>query len=146
MSSSDVQNTPPVNGGSSNPPSLAAVLEKQHDQHQATVEDAVDEYDLAHPRTSSPVREQKPEPSANSAPPQEQTPPSPEASPPKTTAPSKKKPPALDVHSEESFPALGIGSKPPTAVPATWAAKRPSVAAAATTASNGVANGSQKCT
>ena len=136
---SEAQKTP-VNGESSSSPSLAALLEKQHardEAHQATVEDAVDDYDIQHPAPSSSVNDQKAEASSGPAA-QEHTPPAPAAAP--TVAP--KKSPALDVNSEESFPALGSGLKqksPGAAAPSTWGTNRPSVAAAA-------ANGSQRRT
>ena len=137
---SEAQKTP-VNGESSSSPSLAALLEKQHardEAHQATVEDAVDDYDVQHPAPSSTVNDQKTEPSSGPAA-QEPTPPAPAPAP--KAAP--KKSPALDVNSEESFPALGSGPKPKpagAAPPSTWGANRPSVAAAA------AANGSQRRT
>lgn len=109
-----------VNGGAS---SLAAKLEAQHDAHNPTVEDVVDEEDLKHPRPSAaeesklgPVLESStPEPSASSAP---------------APKPAPKKSPAFDVQSEELFPALGSGPKPAAPAAATWGAKKSSAAAA----------------
>ena len=143
MASSKVQNT--INGEGS----LAAMLEKQHDEaHQATVEDAVDEYDIQHPAPSSSEKEQK-KPEAFPPPPQQEQQqhqaPAPAPAPVPRATPPEKKSPVLDVHSEESFPALGSGPKPKPASPAaptTWGASKPSLAAAV---ANGVAIGSQRC-
>lgn len=112
-----------TNGGASK--SLAAMLEEQHARdtaHKATVEDAVDEEDVKHPRPSSLMQEQKPVAPATPSPAEPAVP-----SPPAQAVP--KKTPAFDVRSEESFPALGSGPKPKTPAAATWGAK-PSVAAA----------------
>ncbi|KAJ5225900.1 K Homology domain type 1 [Penicillium chermesinum] len=115
--------TSTANGGASS--SLAAKLAAQHDAHNPTVEEVVDEEDLKHPPPSanspsvSALESATPEESGSSA------------SVPK---PATKRSPAFDVQSEELFPALGSGPKPAAPAAATWGAKKPSAAA-------GVANG-----
>jgi hypothetical protein len=125
-----------VNGA---PKSRAAMLEEQHaldEAHKATVEDVVDEEDLLHPPPSvQAVSEQ-----ASSAPSQASTPPVAKASVSSKNASGK--PPALDVQSEELFPALGSGPKPKVPATSAWAAKGPSAAAAlANGAPSGVSSG-----
>lgn len=116
-----------VNGNKS----LAAMLEEKHEKdaaHKATVEAVPDEDDIQHPPPSSLVNESKPDaPAAAPTPAQ--------AAPAPTPKPASRNGPALDVQSEELFPALGSGPKPTTPAAATWGAK-PSAAAA-------VANGSK---
>jgi hypothetical protein len=126
-----------VNGDGSK--SLAAMLEEQHTRdnaHKATVEDAVDEEDAKHTTPSSSVKDKQPVASTAAPSPAEPAAPS----PPAQAAP--KKAPALDVRSEELFPALGSGPKPQAPAPATWGAKKPSLAAAV---ANGVPSGTQPC-
>lgn len=120
-----------VNGNKS----LAAMLEEQHAKdaaHKATVEDVPDEEDIQHPPPSSLVNESKPDAPA-AAPTPAQAAPAPTPKP--AFKPAPRNAPALDVQSEELFPALGSGPKPKTPAAATWGAK-PSAAAA-------VANGSK---
>ena len=115
--------TAAVNGGPGK--SMAAVLEEQHardNAHKPTVEDAVDEDDVQHPPPSSLVKENQ-QPSAPA--------PAEPAIPSPAPQPAPKKAPTLDVRSEESFPALGSGPKPTAPAPSAWAAKKPSVTAAA---------------
>lgn len=102
-----------VNGGQASK-SPAALLSEQHEKHTVTVEDTVDEEDIQHPPPSSLVK-----PSAESS----------EAAAPPVSKPTKA--PALDVQSEELFPALGSGPKSKAAanVPTAWGAKRPAAAA-----------------
>lgn len=107
-----------VNGGQASK-SPAALLSEQHardEKHTVTVEDTVDEEDIQHPPPSSIA---KPSPSESS-----------EAAVPPVSKPTKA--PALDVQSEELFPALGSGPKSKAAanVPTAWGAKRPAAAAA----------------
>ncbi|KAL4739611.1 hypothetical protein BDV11DRAFT_187290 [Aspergillus similis] len=113
-----------VNGA---PKSRAAMLEEQHaldEAHKASVEDVVDEEDLLHPPPSvQAVSEQ-----VSSAPSQASTPPVAKA--PVSSKNPSGKPPALDVQSEELFPALGSGPKPKAPAASAWAAKGPSAAAA----------------
>lgn len=105
-----------VNGGQP-AKSAAALLSEQHDKHTVTVEDTVDEDDIQHPPPSSLVKQSASDSS--------------EAA----TAPVSKAPkaPALDVQSEELFPALGSGPKSKAAanVPMAWGARKPGVVAAA---------------
>lgn len=98
-----------VNGGQASK-SPAALLSEQHEKHSVTVEDAVDEEDIQHPPPSSISK-----PSAESS----------NAAVPPVSKPAKA--PALDVQSEELFPALGSGPKSKAAanVPTAWGAKRP---------------------
>jgi hypothetical protein len=112
-----------VNGGQSSK-SPAALLSEQHEKHNVTVEDTVDQDDIEHPPPSTIA---KPSASESSA-----------AAPP--TAPKPTKAPALDVQSEELFPALGSGPKSKAAanVPTAWGAKRPAAAAAPTNGASGV--------
>ncbi|KAL5048293.1 hypothetical protein BDW71DRAFT_27825 [Aspergillus fruticulosus] len=113
-----------VNGGTK---SRAAMLEEQHAldaAHKATVEDAVDEEDLLHPPPSTQAVSDQ----ASSAPSQAPTPPL--ATTPISSNSASGKPPALDVQSEELFPALGSGSKPKAPAASAWGAKGPSAAAA----------------
>lgn len=120
-----------VNGNKS----LAAMLEEKHEKdaaHKATVETVPDEEDIQHPPPSSLVNESKLGAPA-AAPTPAQAAPAPTPNP--AFKPSPKNAPALDVQSEELFPALGSGPKPTTPAAATWGAK-PSAAAA-------VANGSK---
>lgn len=102
-----------VNGGQTSK-SPAALLSEQHDKHTVTVEDAVDEEDVQHPPPSSTAK-----PSAESS----------DVAAPPVSKPTKA--PALDVQSEELFPALGSGPKSKAAanVPSAWGAKRPAAAA-----------------
>jgi hypothetical protein len=102
-----------VNGGQASK-SPAALLSEQHEKHTVTVEDTVDEEDIQHPPPSSLVK-----PSAESS----------EAAAPPVSKPTKA--PALDVQSEELFPALGSGPKSKAAanVPTAWGANRPAAAA-----------------
>lgn len=102
-----------VNGGQASK-SPAALLSEQHEKHTVTVEDTVDEDDIQHPPPSSLVK-----PSAESS----------EAAAPPVSKPTKA--PALDVQSEELFPALGSGPKSKAAanVPTAWGAKRPAAGA-----------------
>ncbi|KAL4803736.1 hypothetical protein BDV18DRAFT_153610 [Aspergillus unguis] len=120
-----------VNGGTK---SRAAMLEEQHaldEAHKATVEDVVDEDDLLHPPpTAAHVSE-----STSSAPSPAPAPPAAKPATPKNT-PGKA--PALDVQSEELFPALGSGPKPKAPAASAWGAKGPSAAAAL---SNGAPSG-----
>lgn len=118
------ESSPAANGSSAN--SLAAMLEAQHDEaHKVTVEDVIDEEDLKHPPPSSVVNKQPgPAPAAVSesfAPAESAASPAPK--------PGTKKGPALDVQSEELFPALGSGPKPAVSAAASWGAKKPSAAA-----------------
>lgn len=113
--------------------SLAAMLEAQHDEaHKATVEDVVDEEDLKHPPPSSLVNNQ---PNPAPAPVSETPTPAESVAPSPAPKPAPKKAPALDVQSEELFPALGSGPKPAVSAAASWGAKTPSAAA---TVANGV--------
>lgn len=114
-----------VNGG---PKSRAAMLEEQHaldEAHKATVEDVVDEEDIAHPPPSAAplVTESTP-----NAPSQAPTPPAAHA--PTNSKSASGKTPTLDVQSEELFPALGSGPKPKAPATSAWGAKGPSAAAA----------------
>jgi hypothetical protein len=110
-----------VNGGQSSK-SPAAMLSEQHEKHNVTIEDVVDEEDIKHPPPSSAVI--------------------PTISQSSDVAPTPKKAPVFDVQSEELFPALGGGPKSKAAanVPAAWGAKKPGVTAAAP---NGSAAASQ---
>lgn len=113
-----------VNGGTK---SRAAMLEEQHaidEAHKATVEDVVDEDDIQHPPPSA---AQVTEPTS-SAPSQAPTPPAVKTPAAPKAAPGKA--PALDVQSEELFPALGSGPKPKAPAAPAWGAKGPSAAAA----------------
>ncbi|PLB41351.1 putative RNA binding effector protein Scp160 [Aspergillus candidus] len=106
------------------PKSRAAMLEEQHARHEphnVTVEDAVDEYDAQFPApsgASKPVQAATPDPTPAPAP----------AAP--VAKPAPKKSPALDVRSEELFPALGSGPKPKTPAASAWGSKGLSGAAA----------------
>jgi hypothetical protein len=102
-----------VNGGQSSK-SPAALLSEQHEKHNVTIEDVVDEDDIQHPPPSSAVK-----PTVNQS--------------ADAAAPTPKKAPVFDVQSEELFPALGGGPKSKAAanVPTAWGAKKPGVAAAA---------------
>lgn len=114
-----------VNGG---PKSRAAMLEEQHaldEAHKATVEDVVDAEDIAHPPPSAAPIVTEPTPSAPSHAP---TPPAARA--PMNPKSASGKAPALDVQSEELFPALGSGPKPKAPATSAWGAKGPSTAAA----------------
>lgn len=118
-----------VNGGQSSK-SPAALLSEQHardEQHNVTVEDVVDEEDIQHPPPTS-----QPKPSASES--------SGAAAPP--LAAKSTRAPALDVQSEELFPALGSGPKSKAAanVPTAWGAGRP---AATATSQNGASGTSQ---
>ncbi|KAL4955968.1 hypothetical protein BDW69DRAFT_159586 [Aspergillus filifer] len=118
-----------VNGA---PKSRAAMLEEQHardEAHKPTVEDVVDEDDLAHPPPSAAAVTE----ATSSAPSQAPTPPAANAS---KSAPRKA--PTLDVQSEELFPALGSGPKPKAPAASAWGAKGPSAAA---TLANGAPSG-----
>ncbi|QKX58723.1 uncharacterized protein TRUGW13939_05850 [Talaromyces rugulosus] len=114
-----------VNGGQSSK-SPAAMLSEQHEKHNVTIEDVVDEEDILHPPPSSAVNPTTSQSSDDVAP----------------AAPTPKKAPVFDVQSEELFPALGGGPKSKAAanVPAAWGAKKPGVTAAAP---NGSAAASQ---
>lgn len=118
-----------VNGGAK---SRAAMLEEQHardEAHKVTVEDVVDEEDVKHPPPSTSVTE------AESSTPAQT--PAPTASP--APKPAPKKSPALDVQSEELFPALGSGPKPKVPAASAWGARGSAAAAVA----NGAASGAQ---
>lgn len=121
-----------VNGGQSSK-TPAALLSEQHarDQdHKVTVEDVQDEEDVKHPPPSSLVKAESVLASdANS-----------KKSTVSEPQPARKAP-ALDVQSEELFPALGSGpkSKAPANVPMSWGART----GAATTPANGVSGTSQ---
>lgn len=115
-----------ANGTSSQ--SLAAMLSAQHDEaHKATVEDVVDEEDLKHPPPSSVVNKQ-PDPAPVSV--SETSTPAESAAASPAPKPAPQKAQALDVQSEELFPALGSGPKPAVSAATSWGAKKPSVAAA----------------
>ncbi|KAF3492312.1 lysine-rich arabinogalactan protein 19 [Arthroderma uncinatum] len=110
-----------VNGGA--PKSRAEELMAKHAQdaaHGPTVEDVVDEEDIQHPPPSMTAKAPAP---AAAAPATSTT----------TTAaePKPVKKPALDVQSEESFPALGGGPKAsrPSAVPMAWGSSKPKATA-----------------
>ncbi|KAL4788328.1 hypothetical protein BJX76DRAFT_344967 [Aspergillus varians] len=123
-----------VNGGPSSTKSRAAMLEEQHalgEAHKVTVEDVEDEDDIMHPPPAPVVSEPTP-----SAPSQAPTPPAANAPVNPKSTPGKS--PALDVQSEELFPALGSGPKPKAPASSAWGAKGPSAAAAL---ANGVPSG-----
>ncbi|KAH8704958.1 putative RNA binding effector protein Scp160 [Talaromyces proteolyticus] len=103
-----------VNGGQSSK-SPAALLSEQHEKHNVTIEDVVDEEDIKHPPPSLPGQPVIAESSETPAP----------------ATPKPKKAPVFDVQSEELFPALGSGPKSKAAanVPTAWGAKKPGVAA-----------------
>ncbi|KAL4932645.1 putative RNA binding effector protein Scp160 [Aspergillus undulatus] len=113
-----------VNGA---PKSRAAMLEEQHardEAHRATVEEVVDEDDIAHPPPSaSQVNE-----TTSSGPSHAPTPPA--VNGPANSKSATRKAPTLDVQSEELFPALGSGPKPKAPAASAWGAKGPSAAAA----------------
>lgn len=113
-----------VNGGQSSK-SPAALLSEQHEKHNVTIEDVVDEDDIQHPPPSSAVNPTINQSAETAAP----------------AAPAPKKAPVFDVQSEELFPALGGGPKSKAAanVPSAWGAKKPGV----TAAPNGAAAASQ---
>ncbi|KAK2871857.1 hypothetical protein FQN49_002756 [Arthroderma sp. PD_2] len=105
------QNTGMIVNGA--PKSRAEELMAKHAQEAAqgpTVEDVVDEEDIQHPPPS--MKENVEAPAAAAAP---------------TPEPKPVKKPALDVQSEESFPALGGGPKVsrPSAVPMAWGSSKP---------------------
>ncbi|KAL4869085.1 hypothetical protein BDV12DRAFT_168567 [Aspergillus spectabilis] len=123
-----------VNGGATSTKSRAAILEEQHardEAHKVTVEDVVDEEDIAHPPPSAPLAS---EPTSGA--------PSQASTPPVVSAPVNSKPasgkPAFDVQSEELFPALGSGPKPKAPATSAWGSKGTSAAAAL---ANGVHSG-----
>jgi len=120
-----------VNGGSSTDGlSPAQQLMQKHTaddghDHNVTVEDVVDEEDIAHPPPSGiPSVEASTEPMSEKA-----------AGKQAETAPAPKKS-ALDTSSEELFPALGASKARSTAAPTTWS-KKP----AAVSANGGLSNG-----
>lgn len=123
-----------LNGGQSSSKSPAALLSEQHaldDSHKVTVEDVIDEEDLKHPPPSAMLKGGLPDATAATVP-----------SVPSVAKPFAPNSSALDVQSEELFPALGSGpkSKAPATVPTTWGAKK---SGAALTATNGFAAGPQ---
>ncbi|EZF30883.1 hypothetical protein H109_03822 [Trichophyton interdigitale MR816] len=112
MLSSQTQNTGMIVNGA--PKSRAEELMAQHAQEAAqgpTVEDVVDEEDILHPPPSATV--------------------APAKTPAKTPAAAAAAA-ALDVQSEESFPALGgpKASSRPSAVPVAWGGSKPQPSAA----------------
>ncbi|OKL56324.1 hypothetical protein UA08_08394 [Talaromyces atroroseus] len=113
-----------VNGGQSSK-SPAALLSEQHEKHNVTVEDTVDEDDIQHPPPSSIAKQSASESSEAAAPP---------------AAPKPARAPAFDVQSEELFPALGSGPKSKAAanVPTAWGTKRPTATAAPTDGASGI--------
>ncbi|KAJ5832847.1 K Homology domain type 1 [Penicillium riverlandense] len=115
-----------ANGGASK--SLAAMLEQQHEAHNATVEDVVDEEDVKHPPPSSLLTTEQP--TAVAAPAAKSATTAEAAASPSVPKPAPKKAPTFDVQSDELFPALGSGPKSTTPAAATWGAKKPSAAAA----------------
>lgn len=120
-----------VNGGSSaDGLSPAQQLMQRHTEddghsHNVTVEDVVDEEDIAHPPPSGiPSTETSSDPMSEKA-----------AGKQVETAPAPKKS-ALDTSSEELFPALGAPKSRPTAAPTTWSRKP-----AAISTNGGLSNG-----
>ncbi|KAL2870797.1 putative RNA binding effector protein Scp160 [Aspergillus lucknowensis] len=122
---------PAVNGSAK---SRAALLEEQHardEAHKVTVEDVLDEDNVLRPPLSTPLASDHPSgPAQVSTPEPGTTLVAPQSAPRKT--------PALDVQSEELFPALGSGPKPKALAASAWGAKGPSAAAAL---ANGVPSG-----
>lgn len=130
-----------VNGGPSTSAakSPAEMLEQQHsrDAHNVTVEDVVDEEDKLHPPPSLAATQtpQTPAPTwiaaEKDATPKDQQQPSSKPQP-------KKKP--FDVQSEESFPALGGGTKSraSASMPMAWGTRKPNTAS-----NSNVMNGGQ---
>ena len=112
--------------------------------HRPSVEDVVDEDDIAHPPPSATVQSSVPNSAASSIPPTpmgekaagKQKAQDPEAIPVKKSNANAP----LNTQSEELFPALGSGPKPraPVSVPPAWGRKPASVT---TNGVNGVANG-----
>ncbi|EED23359.1 RNA binding effector protein Scp160, putative [Talaromyces stipitatus ATCC 10500] len=116
-----------VNGGQASK-SPAALLSEQHEKHNVTVEDTVDEDDIQHPPPSSIAKPSASESSETATP----------------TVSKATKAPALDVQSEELFPALGSGPKSKAAanVPTAWGAKRSAATAAPQNGAQSVAQSS----
>ncbi|KAK2744285.1 hypothetical protein FQN57_004370 [Myotisia sp. PD_48] len=99
-----------VNGSPSISKSPAEALEEKHTQgahSSVTIEDMPEEYDLPYTANS------EIKPPADNATPAEEKP---------TQKPAKKNVTPLDVQSEESFPALGSGSKPRPSASVAWGA------------------------
>ncbi|MCJ1364441.1 hypothetical protein MMC16_003552 [Acarospora aff. strigata] len=137
-----------------NQPSPAEQLMKKHaadESHRATIEDVVDEEDLAHPPPSAHLQD------STSSPPSAPVPqPSQESMSEKAAGKQKaREEPVgdkdttdtgramLDTKSDEAFPSLGPGPKPRAVAPVTsaWGARKPaSVANAATNGVNGHAS------
>lgn len=128
-----------MNGGSptdDGSPTPAQKLQEKHDAdaaHRATIEDVIDEEDLAHPPPSMHIASaDAPTPPAlsNSEPVSEKAAGKQIArEEPELAAPSGKSnfQPVLDTTSEEVFPALGAGSKAKAPAPAAmaWGASKP---------------------
>ena len=125
-----------VNGGSSAEGlSPAQQLMQKHTEddgqaHNVTVEDVVDEEDIAHPPPSGIPSTEASEPLSEKA-----------AGKQAETAPVSKKS-ALDTSSEELFPALGA-SKARAAAPTTWSRKPAAVSANGGLSNGHAANGSK---
>ena len=109
-------------------------LQQRHEadlSHHATVEDAVDEEDIAHPPPSLPSLDKPspvPEPSVPSKPVEKQHVEQAEKPEPSKETP---KPQAFNTQSEEMFPALGAGSSKGASskqASTAWGAKKPSAA------------------
>lgn len=148
---------PTVNGESSavnTEKSPAALLQEQHERdeaHRATVEEVVDEEDIAHPPPSAAEHgdaadsNTTPTPDTSTQPMSEKAAGKQKAQDGRGPATGAAKAPGpakvLDTQSEESFPALGGGPKAraPAAVPMAWGARK--AAAANKGAPNGLSNG-----
>ena len=142
-----------TNGGSSTgTKSLTAAekLRKRHEadaSHHATVEDVVDEEDLAHPPPPSQTLSKPPSNNPTSSPIPSKSEEihhdkQPEAAEPQALPP---KPHAFNTQSEEMFPALGARTKPSTTkqAPTAWGSNKPSSARSAMNGpSSGYANSS----
>lgn len=89
--------------------------------HQPTIEDVVDEEDLAHPTASS---ETSAAPTTNGASMSAKAVGKQKEAP---SAPAAKPKPALDTQSEEAFPSLGASKAPSSATASAWSNKPSSV-------------------
>lgn len=110
--------------------------------HRPTVEDVVDEEDIAHPPPSASIQSSRPDSAASSIPPTTMG----EKAAGKQKVQDRENSPVkksnanapLNTQSEESFPALGPAKRAPVSVPSPWGRKPASVT---TNGVNGAANG-----